>query len=141
MFASRANIRLNKLYKDFKPDYGVFPNGLSKRYVITVAEFKPKEARQQAESDFIKVGKQMRIMLNEALEIGVADPVVCGILVVDDKLITYKMHLADAKIYVLTRLSSMQLGKNLNDLAFVPGIVSRLNQVKVYQDRNNRTVT
>lgn len=103
-----------------------------------VAEFKPKEERQQLESDFVKVGKSMRIMLNEILEICIEDPVVYGILIKNDKLLTFKMYMADAKIYVMSQFFSIPHAKSSDDLPLISGIVSRLEQLKVYQDRNDK---
>jgi hypothetical protein len=41
-------------------------------------------------------------MLNKILEIGVENPVVCGILVKEEKLLMYQMHLADPGVYAMT---------------------------------------
>ncbi|CAO0793525.1 unnamed protein product [Mucor circinelloides] len=69
-----ANVNLSSEWPNYKPDFSVFVNGLSSRFIVLVAEFKPEEARQRQESDLIKTGKQMKTMLNELIEIGVADP-------------------------------------------------------------------
>lgn len=74
----------------------------------------------------------MRIMLNEILEICIEDPVFYGILIKNDKLLIFKMHMADAKIYVMTQFFSIPLAKSSDDLPLISGIVSRLEQLKVY---------
>ncbi|KAI8079484.1 hypothetical protein BDF21DRAFT_420200 [Thamnidium elegans] len=125
-----ANISLNEVYKEYKPDFGVYVNGLSKRFVVLVAEFKPVESKQRQESDLVKIGKQMRIMLNELLAIGVKDPVSSGILVSRDTMYTFKMHLAGENLYVMTQLSAIQVVKTHDDLTCIPIIVSKLVQIK-----------
>ncbi|KAG1051912.1 hypothetical protein G6F43_005912 [Rhizopus delemar] len=71
-------------------------------------------------------------MLNEILEICIEDPVVYGILIKNDKLLIFKMHMADAEIYVMTQFFSIPLAKSSDDLPLISGIVSRLEQLKVY---------
>lgn len=96
--------------------------------MVLVAEFKPKEERQQQEGDLIKVGKQM---LNELLEIDVEDPVVYGIFVKNNTLFTFKMHLTGDILYTMFQLTSILVLKGHADLACLPNIVPRLEQVKV----------
>lgn len=52
---------LDEEHKEYKPDYGVFANGFSRKFVVLAAEFKPPEGRQQQVPDFIKIGKELRI--------------------------------------------------------------------------------
>lgn len=106
--------------------------GLSKRLVVLVAEFKPKESKQKQESDLVKIGKRMSIMLNKLLIIGVEDPVTYGILVSRDIMYAFKMNLAAGKLYIMTQLSAVQLVKGADDLTCITTIVSKLVQIKVY---------
>ena len=73
----------------------------------------------------------MKILLNELLRIGIEDPVISGILVMDDHLYTYKMHLSGPKIYVMTQLSSTPVTKSAGSLILIPSVVSKLVQLKV----------
>ena len=95
-----------------------------------MAEFKPSDGRQTLENDYIEIGKEMRIMLKNLLYIGVRSPVVYDILAVNDQMFIFKMYLASPKLYVMTELSREQLVKSANDLALLPTIVTRLEQVK-----------
>ncbi|KAI9265687.1 hypothetical protein EDC94DRAFT_583097 [Helicostylum pulchrum] len=97
-----------------------------KRTIFDFAVF----AYQNQENDFIKLGKEMKIMSNDLLKIGIKSLAVYGILVRDDKLQTFKINLIDCKVYVMTQLSLTQLVKSSDDIALVPNIVARLMQLK-----------
>ncbi|KAI7856786.1 hypothetical protein BDC45DRAFT_533246 [Circinella umbellata] len=128
---SRANICLNDSYKQFKPDFGIYANGLAKRFVILVAEFKTGEERQTQENDFVKIANQMKIMLNKLIENGVDRLAVSEILVVRDRMYTLKIHLTASKTYIFTQLFSVQPVKSTSDLTLIPPIIVRLQQLKV----------
>lgn len=70
-------------------------------------------------------------MINRLITIGVEDPVVCGVLVSKGCLSTYKMELRGPKLYVMTRLSKLNLIRTSDDLAMLPILVSRIAQVQV----------
>lgn len=97
---------LSNSHKDIKPNFGVYANGLFRRFVVLIAEFKPMDGHQTLENDKVKIDKEMKKMLNELLEIGIEDPLVCGILVMNDHLDMFKMHLTGPKLYIMTQLSS-----------------------------------
>lgn len=115
----------------YKPDFGIYVNGLSQRFEVVVGEFKAPKGHCQGESDTIKIGKEMRTMINRLITIGVEDPVVCGVLVSKGCLSTYKMELRGPKLYVMTRLSKLNLIRTSDDLAMLPILVSRIAQVQV----------
>ncbi|GAA5795434.1 hypothetical protein HPULCUR_000792 [Helicostylum pulchrum] len=69
---------------------------------VLTAKFKPLDGRQKLANDQVKIGKEMKIMLNELLKVGIEDPVVSGILVMDDLIYTFKMHFSGPKIYTMT---------------------------------------
>ncbi|KAI8148540.1 hypothetical protein BJV82DRAFT_663904 [Fennellomyces sp. T-0311] len=128
----RAKISLDKAHQQYKTDYGVYANGLSKKCVVLVAEFKPREGRQRQESDFIKIGKEMRTMLNRLIMIYVHNPVVCGNLVGGNRISTFKMELKASQIYAMVQLSDLPLIRNSDDLNLIPLLVAKLQQVKEY---------
>lgn len=108
----------------YKPDFGIYVNGLSQRFEVVVGEFKAPKGHCQ--------GKEMRTMINRLITIGVEDPVVCGVLVSKGCLSTYKMELRGPKLYVMTRLSKLNLIRTSDDLAMLPILVSRIAQVQAY---------
>lgn len=119
------------MHKHIKPDFGIYANGLSQRFVVLVAEVKRIESRQKPENDKVKLGKEMKIMINELFDVGIQDPVVSGILVMDDHLYFYTMHLGGPKTYILTELSSTPVTKSADNLVLIPSIVSKLVQLEV----------
>ncbi|GAA5805091.1 hypothetical protein HPULCUR_010604 [Helicostylum pulchrum] len=121
-----ANVGLSSSHKDNKPDFGIYANGLSRRFVVLIAEFKPIDGHQTLESDKAKIGKEMKKMLNELLGIGIKDPLVCGILVMNDHLDMFKMHLSGPKLYIMTQLSSTPVTKTADNIILIPTITTRL---------------
>lgn len=126
-----ANVSLTPMHKHIKLDFGIYANGLSQRFVVLVAEVKPIESRQKLENDKVKLGKEMKIMINELFDVGIQDPVVSGILVMDDHLYFYTMHLGGPKTYILTELLSTPVTKSADNLVLIPSIVSKLVQLEV----------
>lgn len=120
-----------KGHEDIKPDFGIYANGLSHRFVVLVAEVKPIEGRQKLENDKVKIGKEMKIMMNELFDVGIHDPVVFGILVMDDHLYTYAMHLGGPKAYISTELSSTSVTKSSGNLVLILSIISKLVQLRI----------
>lgn len=118
-------------HKDVKPDFSVYVNGLSRRFVVLVSEFKPDEGHQTLENDRVKLGKAMKKMVNELLEVGIADPLVCGLLVMNGYLDMYKMELSGPTTYIMTQLSSTPVIKSSAHIILIPTIIARLVQIRV----------
>ena len=129
--AFRANVTLDDEYDGFKPDYMAYPNGLSEKFVVLVAAFKPPQAHQGPESDFVKLEKEMRLMINQLIQCGVVDPVVCGIQAHKGYITTYKMELKNSKTYVMVELSSILFAGGSNAIHQIPLLASSLYQLKV----------
>ncbi|KAG2198078.1 hypothetical protein INT47_011913 [Mucor saturninus] len=128
-FCSGINIMHSgpmSMHKDIKPDYGIYANGLSHRFVVLVAEVKPIEGRQKLENDKVKIGKEMKIMMNELFDVGIHDPVVFGILIMDDHLYTYALHLGGPKAYISTEFSSTSVTKSSENLVLILSIIFKL---------------
>lgn len=83
-FFYRANGRLNQSEQNgkFKPDYIAFVKTRSNRYDLTIAEVKPMDAHSgKPPSDLVKLGQQMKVMINNLIAHKISSPAVCGILV------------------------------------------------------------
>lgn len=66
----------------FKPDYVAYVRTRSTRHDLTIAEVKPTESSsRKPPSDLVKLGQQMKLMLNNLVSYKIPNPVVCGILV------------------------------------------------------------
>ncbi|KAG1045146.1 hypothetical protein G6F43_011332 [Rhizopus delemar] len=84
-----ANGRLNQVDQNgkFKPDYIAYVKIRSTRHDLTIAEVKPTGASLgKPPSDLVKLGQQMKLMLNNLISYKIPSPVVCGIL---EKIVPY----------------------------------------------------
>ncbi|KAI7847469.1 hypothetical protein BDC45DRAFT_562282 [Circinella umbellata] len=117
----------------FKPDFVVFMQHRQDRYGLAVSEIKsPCNANSNnvIESDRVKMGREMKWMLNDLLKKGVHDPVVGGILLEGYKMKTYKMDLRYPQVYRMIQLSSVTLFDHLQGASMFPSILSNILQIK-----------
>ncbi|KAI9473770.1 MAG: hypothetical protein EXX96DRAFT_541437 [Benjaminiella poitrasii] len=115
----------------FKPDYVVFITQRSHRLDLLCAEAKSPVSTIFPKSDLVKVGQEMRWMLNRLVREGVRNPVVGGIVISGFQVQTYKMELIDNGVYRIVELSKTLLFKNIHELILTPNILSNLLQLKV----------
>ncbi|KAI7861271.1 hypothetical protein BDF14DRAFT_2000049 [Spinellus fusiger] len=129
-----ANGRLNPLNKDirkFKPDYIAYIKTRSTRHDITVAEFKPVGTHSgKPPSDLVKLGQQMKTMLNDLISHKVGNPVVCGILVQGKVCSLYKMDLIAPRFYRMILLASFSLCTSSSELCLIPNTFLWIAQLK-----------
>ncbi|ORE10872.1 hypothetical protein BCV72DRAFT_198731, partial [Rhizopus microsporus var. microsporus] len=81
-----ANRRLSQQNEEnlvkLKPGYAAYIKIRNTRYDIAIAEVKPTSNRSsKLPSNLVKLGQQMKIMVNNLVNDHVPVPVVCGILV------------------------------------------------------------
>ena len=116
----------------FKPDYVVFVTQRTHRIDLTCAEAKaPGNTATFPRSDLVKLGQEMRWMLNRLVTEGVHWPVVGGILIRGFNMTIYKMQVTNPGTYAMVELSSISLFKTMNELTSVPVIVANMIQLKV----------
>lgn len=72
-----------------------------------MGEFKPPGFSLCFESDLVKIGKEMRSMLNALIRIGVTNPSIGGILIQGSHVSTYKFDIIAPKIYRMIKLSDL----------------------------------
>ncbi|KAG2219614.1 hypothetical protein INT45_011339 [Circinella minor] len=87
---------------NYKPDFVVFVSHRNDRYDIAVSEVKPpsnSNSNNVVESNLVKMGKEMKWVINNLIKRGIENPVVCGILLQGFALTTYKMNLVYPKVY------------------------------------------
>lgn len=66
----------------YKPDWFTYVKPWIRKFKLATCEIKPPSKVGRGDiSDFVKLGIEMRDMLNEILSIGVDDASVCGILI------------------------------------------------------------
>lgn len=132
MHLCRANGKLQK-DSEFKPDFVVYSISINVKCILVLGEFK-KSNYSAIESDRVKLGKQMRTIYNELVLYRVPNPIVCGIICQGDDIITYYMDMVSPKLYRMVRVSKVKLFRNVEELYFLPHIVSSIVQLKVRMD-------
>ncbi|KAI9484228.1 MAG: hypothetical protein EXX96DRAFT_478952 [Benjaminiella poitrasii] len=66
----------------YKPDWAVFANGNPVITVIGTLELKISYKRNPGcVSDYVKLAKEMKLVLNQLIHLGVIRPIACGILI------------------------------------------------------------
>ncbi|KAI9496431.1 hypothetical protein BDB00DRAFT_892354 [Zychaea mexicana] len=114
-----------------KPDWLNYIRPWHMKIDITACEVKPPSKQRNGEhSDFVKLGLEMRGMLNKMLDIiEVEDAMVFGILVEGYHITTYAMDLK-AQVYHMIQLGSCNLMSHQSDLGAFPALFHCLLQVK-----------
>jgi hypothetical protein len=110
-FFYRANGYLKNSDR-YKPDYIVFVSHSQNRYDLAISELKApinKGSSNVTESDLVKTGKELQLMLNSLVKDSVKDPVVCGIVLKGYTMHIYKMNLAYSHLYRMIELSSINI--------------------------------
>ncbi|KAG0173133.1 hypothetical protein DFQ30_008805 [Apophysomyces sp. BC1015] len=135
VFASNSHFKVNwantQIVNDhYKPDLLVSATCGSFPLAIVVGEFKsPLYNSNQTESDQVKLGKEMRSMINDLVVKGTPDPAVCGVLVQGFDMSTFVMDLPSPKLYRLVKLSNLTMFKTLDQICNLPLITTRLVQL------------
>lgn len=112
----------------------MFVTQSSKQFNVGAAEIKPPgkaNSTNNGESDRVKLGHEMKAMLDDLISYGVESPVVGGILLEGCSMSTYKMSLDHPQVYKLIQLSTIAIFNNTQELVLLPPILKNLIQVKV----------
>ncbi|ORY99348.1 hypothetical protein BCR43DRAFT_226812 [Syncephalastrum racemosum] len=126
-----ANTGLVQTKGAAKPDFVVYVQPSNAHHDIMVGEVKPPNASiSQAESDLVKIGKELRLMLNRLILLGTPDPVVCGILVEGFNMTTFTMDLPAPQLYRMQMLAQTPIFRRRTDFVCIPALLSRLVQIK-----------
>jgi hypothetical protein len=67
--------------KDLRPDFAAKTKGIKSWVSVVVGEFKKPGFSPGFDFDLVRIGKEMRLMLNVLVCLGVPSPTVGGILV------------------------------------------------------------
>ncbi|KAI7880801.1 uncharacterized protein EV154DRAFT_450611 [Mucor mucedo] len=107
----------------FKPDYVAYVRTRSTRHDLTIAEVKPTESSsRKPPSDLVKLGQQMKLMLNNLVSYKIPNPVVCGILVEGKKCSLYKMDIVGPAFYRMVHVVSFSLCTNKSEVSLIPNM-------------------
>ncbi|KAF7726108.1 hypothetical protein EC973_009083 [Apophysomyces ossiformis] len=109
----------------FKPDWVAFVKPWFTRFDIGVCEVKTTRTNAGVFSDYVKLGLEMRDMLNELIKQGLDHAQVCGILVKE----TYVMDLK-WPVYRMVMLSSVRLPDSVATFSLFPSVFRAVLQTK-----------
>lgn len=99
--------------------------------IITVEVKAPtRSSEAQLESDFVKLGKEMKDMVDALLDYGVQDPLVGGILVKGYSVTTYTLRLVSDGVYWMVLRGSFELLRSPGDIPNIPKIVEHFIQLR-----------
>ncbi|CAO3651166.1 unnamed protein product [Cunninghamella echinulata] len=116
-------------------DYTIFyQSNLNKNFDLFVVEVKPigKSCGSQVQSDLVKLGKEMKRMVDFLVAEDIDQITVCGMLVKGIECSTYKMDLEYDGMYRMVQLGGFHLLRNETDILLTPKIIQHLIQVKNY---------
>jgi hypothetical protein len=86
-----------------KPNFAAKTKGIQSWVSVVVGEFKKPGFSAGFESDLVKIGKEMRLMLNVLVCLGVPNPSVGGILVQGRQISTFKFDVVAPKLYRMVK--------------------------------------
>lgn len=97
---------------------------------MVVGEFKRPGFSPYLELDLVKIGIEMRTMLNDLVRLGVSNPLVGGILIQGRHITTFQFDIIAPKVYRMVKLCDLAMFETLCQTAYLLVIVSRVMQVK-----------
>jgi hypothetical protein len=113
-------------------DYvGSYQAPTGQTYDVLTVEIKPpkKSSESQLESDLVKVGKEMKDMIDVLVDLGVETPTVAGALLEGFSMTTYTMQLVYEGVYIMLERSKVDLLRRPSDIFSAPGITESLMQL------------
>ncbi|CEG65603.1 hypothetical protein RMATCC62417_02354 [Rhizopus microsporus] len=130
-YQSWANIVLiNTNDSQYKPDWFAYVKPWIKKFKLATCEIKPPSKVGRGDiSDFVKLGIEMRDMLDEILSIGVDDASVFGILIEGKQVSTYAMN-TKSGVFRMIQLGEYNAIEKLSELGHFPALFTGLMQVK-----------
>lgn len=99
---------------------------------LLVVEVKPigKNSSSQPQSDLVKLGKEMKRMIDYLVDASIENISVCGILVEGVKCFTYMMDLEYDGVYRMVQLGQFNLVRDVSDILLIPKAIEYLLQTK-----------
>ncbi|KAG0171396.1 hypothetical protein DFQ28_001064 [Apophysomyces sp. BC1034] len=100
--------------KDNKPDFAANVKAPNSWISVVVCEFKRPGFSPCFESDLVKIGKEMRTMLNYLIRLGVPSPSVGGILIQGRQITTFQFDIVAPKLYRMVKLCELVMFDTLD---------------------------
>ena len=119
-----------------KPDFVAF---VSTHHDLIVSEVKPPSSSNSfntGEPDIVKLGRMMKMMINELLLEGIESALVGGVLVQGRRMRTFIMKLEYKEIYEMIELSDTQLFQDIKSMTALPSLVEDLLKLEVKKGCN-----
>ncbi|KAL9538498.1 hypothetical protein MBANPS3_010889 [Mucor bainieri] len=115
----------------FKPDFVSYYHQRNNRFDLVVVEIKPRSNLSSSPpSDFVKLGQQMKIMINRLVAHHIPNPVVGSLLVEGNMCYTYQMELKGKNFYTMLLLDEFPLCTMTAELPLLPTIYQNINKLK-----------
>ncbi|KAI9270467.1 hypothetical protein BDA99DRAFT_416573, partial [Phascolomyces articulosus] len=114
-------------------DYiGSYTSTTDETFDLLAVEVKPpqKSSNHQLQSDYVKVGKEMKEMVDRLVKKGISNPITCGILVEGYEMRTYSLQLVADGVYLMIEHGFIELLRYPQSVCGVPGIMEHLMQLK-----------
>lgn len=99
---------------------------------ILSVEVKPptKSSQAQLQSDFVKLGKELKSIIDRLIGRGVENPTACGVLVEGYDCRTYSLRLVAEGVYLMVEHGCIQLLKSPQAVNSLPVIIEHLMQLR-----------
>ncbi|KAF7720758.1 hypothetical protein EC973_006157 [Apophysomyces ossiformis] len=115
----------------YKPDRVVYSKAGSSTAALGVMELKVSYKRNpNYMTDFVKLAKQMKLILHGLLYVGIPAFVVCGILIQGSRCETFAMDLAYNGVYRFMRLGKAALCLSLAEFGLFPVVFNNIVELK-----------
>ncbi|KAI8388226.1 uncharacterized protein BYT42DRAFT_559349 [Radiomyces spectabilis] len=115
----------------FKPDWVVYAAAGPALSAVGILELKVDYKRNpNYMTDFVKLAKEMKLILHQLIHAGVQEPIVCGILIEGNRFETFAMDLTYDGIYRLLRLGKVRLCTTLREFSLFPAVFMDIMTVK-----------
>ncbi|KAI7850360.1 hypothetical protein BDC45DRAFT_247474 [Circinella umbellata] len=132
-----VHVRLGETHINGKPDslladcVGSYQATTGDKFDVLACEVKPCKTTSisQVQFDFVKLGKEMKEMLDALLDYGVKSPLVTGVLIEGKNMTTYTIRLTEQSCYILYEHEMFSLLESPQDVHRVPVILEHLIQL------------
>ncbi|CAO3635136.1 unnamed protein product [Cunninghamella echinulata] len=132
---NHKSIQQQSQYPQYMPDLTVSTVAFGRAFDLFCAEAKaPKSGK--AEDDYVKLGYELKIMIDYLVDNGISNPTVCGAWIDDFNVKLFKMDLKYNGIYRMMEFNEFKLPESIEDIVKVPVILPYLLTLKDIIMRN-----
>ncbi|KAL1927388.1 hypothetical protein VTP01DRAFT_4017 [Rhizomucor pusillus] len=114
----------------YKPDYMVYFRYTKGKKNLFTAEVKPIARQADAVNDTVKLGYELKLMMDRLLAARVPSAVVCGLVVKGSVCAVYAMDFKYEAIYRMTKCCEFELPYSLKTIPLLPQAVEGMLQLR-----------